>query len=59
MAHIAIKSMEGDNVFCGSDLSDFKDKGEVAHFYMELQRVSKELLLIWEEINDEEGELNE
>lgn len=39
----------GENIIRVSDLSDPRDKGEIAHFICELEAVKKELQGMWEE----------
>ncbi len=43
----------GDNITTNKDFSDIKDVGEVAHFLAEIEIIKKELLEIWEEMQNE------
>jgi len=44
---------DGDNIFSFKNFDEVKDKGEIAHFICELETIKQELLIMWEEYDEE------
>jgi len=48
---LQIARISDDTIMASIDTSDVKDKAEVAHFIMELERFKNKLQHIWEEMD--------
>lgn len=55
---VVIEKIDEDNILTGTDLSDVEDKGEIAHFIVELERVKQIFMELWEEWTQNHGKTN-
>ena len=46
---------DGENILTFKDFENYKDKGEISHFIVELELARMELLGLWEDIEDNTG----
>lgn len=43
----------GEDIICNKEYYPIKDKGEIAHFLMEIKIIEKELMELWDEENND------
>ena len=53
--HIGLAlTKDGKDIVSIKDYSNIKEKGQVSHFIAELEIIKKDLLEIWDKLNNEE-----